>query len=217
MDLMNLIRETKKKRTRWRRLLHWMTVMREHSDIKNYIYSFHDVKELQRFIKGENYYDHDVIFKGKHFTNQSYFMMAEAANLMYSCLFDLFKIQKYQDRIDRVGQYKILTYALYHDLYKNKQYINYSEITTDKNLYAFVLNVLHTLAFDYLYKWAYSDFTTWRGKIKFPILIILYFININWAFTFAARFTPYLLNKDFECIWGDLLYTRKPKWLIKKE
>ena len=146
-----------KKRTRWRRLLHWMTVMREHSDIKNYIYSFHDVKELQRFIKGENYYDHDVMFKGKHFTNQSYFMMAEAANLMYSCLFDLFKIQKYQDRIDRVGQYKILTYALYHDLYKNKQYINYSEITTDKNLYAFVLNVLHTLAFDYLYKWAYSD------------------------------------------------------------
>jgi len=127
------------------------------------------------------------------------------------------KRQKHINKINDLRKNKIDIHLTYFELYKTRKYINYSELKNDKHLYAVFLNVLHSLAFDYLDRWAISDFTTWRGKIKFPILFILYHININWAFTFAARFTPYLLTSDFKCIWGDLLYTRKPKWALKKD
>ena len=127
------------------------------------------------------------------------------------------KKRKHLDKINALRKNKIDIHLTYFELYRTRKYMNYSELKNDKHLYAVFLNVLHPLAFDYLDRWAISDFKTWRGKIKFPILFILYHININWAFTFAARFTPYLLTSDFKCIWGDLLYTRKPKWALKKD
>lgn len=111
---------------------------------------------------------------------------------------------------------KISIFYIYNELYATKDYLNYEEMAKDKHLYAISLNILHTMTFDYLLQWAELDLLTWRGKIKFPILYFLCYINMNWAFTFASKFTPYLINNDFKHLWGDLLYTRKPKWVIVK-
>jgi len=113
-------------------------------------------------------------------------------------------------------KHKISIFYIYNELYNAKAYLNYEEMTKDKHFYAISLNILHTITFDYLSEWAKLDLLTWRGKIKFPVLYFLYYININWAFVFASKFTPYLVNNDFKCMWGDLLYTKKPKWVIIK-
>ena len=113
-----------------------------------------------------------------------------------------------------VLEHKVTLLYYYNELYNLRTYINYEEITRDKHLYAVSLNIFHTMAFDYLLDWAINDFKTWKGKIKFTMLFILYHLNINWAFTFASRYTPYFMNSTFEWMWGDLLYTRKPKWAI---
>jgi len=130
---------------------------------------------------------------------------------------ELEKREKRLKEVINLKKNKIDIHLTYFELYRTRKYMNYSELKNDKHLYAVFLNVLHPLAFDYLDRWAVSDFRTWRGKIKFPILFILYYININWAFTFAARFTPYFLTSDYKFMWGDLLYTRKPKWALKKD
>jgi len=166
------------------------------TDYEKKIFEFYDVtkhiEELEFFI----YINHE------HFSK----VIDDIINDHKDCL----------NRIINLKKNEVDIHLVYFEMYETRKYINYSEIKSDKHLYAVFLNILHTVAFDYLHSWAISDLTTWKGKIKFPILFVLYHININWAFTFAARFTPYLLTSDFKLMWGDLLYTRKPKWVLKK-
>jgi len=140
------------------------------------------------------------------------------AHIYFSNIIDNIIIEKENNynRIINLKKNEVNIHLAYFEMYETREYMNYSELKNDKHLYAASLNILHTISFDYLYFWAVSDLTTWKGKIKFFILFMLYQININWAFTFAAKFTPYFLTSDFKCIWGDLLYTSKPKWTLKK-
>ena len=140
-----------------------------------------------------------------------------ANSLIMAYNINIINLEKENDRKKTLRDFKCNFSFLYNEMYENRKYINYSEMKKSKHFHAVTLNILHFIAFDYLVdQWIYDDFTSWKGLLKFIILFILYNVNINWAFSFCSRFMPYLLQSEFREIWGDLLYTRKPKWRIKK-
>jgi len=137
--------------------------------------------------------------------------------MMISSMENLKDNQVNIDKIFEKLEVSVFTLYLHTEFYNLRSFINYAEAKNDQDLYVFLINLLHTVAFDFMCQWLIADFTTWKGKVKFFILFILYNVNIDWAFSFAGKYTPYFLTSEFKNWWGDLLYTRKPRWMISRK